>query len=291
MDAIQTIVKDHREVERLIKEVERAGRAGDPDRQSVAARQLVKELSIHAAIEEQFVYPTLREAGADTRVIDALEAHHAVKLTLAEIERLSPDSERFDAKVRLLAENVRRHVEEEEKELLPLLERHLDEDRRRALGDTLERARRAAPTRPHPAAPDMPPGNFVVGAVAAVLDRSRDALRGGMGMIGTIVAQAASRSLEGARSLAGKAQRRGREAVAGAAEQGRAALDTSLDRGREAVDAARDASARLELRGAAAASTVARTGRKAARRTRAAGRRARRGRQQQQRGRAGRRGR
>jgi hemerythrin superfamily protein len=288
MDAIQLILRDHRELERLFKEFHQADRAGDPDRQAEAVRELVRQLSVHAVMEEQFVYPALRDAEADTRVLDALEEHHAVKLTLAELETLPPTHERFGAKVRLLAENVQRHLEEEERELLPVLERTLDADRRRALGEALDRAKRAAPTRPHPAAPDTPPGNFVAGAFAAVYDRSRDALRGGMDMLRTLAAQGASWTFEAARTLAVRAQRRGREAVNEAAEQGRATLDAGVRGGREALDEARALTARVELRGAQAASEVARKGRSAARSTRAGGRSARAGRGGLRRSKAGR---
>jgi hemerythrin superfamily protein len=268
MDAIQHILRDHRELERLFRELERTERSGDGGRRAEAARTLVRELSVHAAVEEQHVYPAIRAAGADDRVLDALEEHHAAKVTLAELQATPVEHPRFGAKLRVLAESVRRHVTEEERELLPLLERALDDDRRRALGDALERARRAAPTRPHPAAPDTPPGNFVVGALAAIYDRSRDALRGAVEMIRTVLAQGAYRWLETARSLAATAPRRVRAAVEGAAEQGRAALEAGAQRGREAVDDARQAAARLEVRGAEAASTAARRGRGAARRTR-----------------------
>jgi hemerythrin superfamily protein len=268
MDAIQHILRDHREIERLFKELERGERGRDVRRRAEAAHALVRELSVHAAIEEQHVYPALRGAGADGRVLDALEEHHAAKLTLAELEGTPAEHPRFGAKVRVLAESVRRHVAEEERELLPLLERALDDDRRRALGEILERARRAAPTRPHPAAPDTPPGNFVVGAFVAIYDRSRDTLRGAVEMIRTVLAQGAYRWLEAARSIAATAPQRVRAAVDGAAEQGRAALEAGVQRGREALDEARDVSARVELRGAEAASTVARRGRSAARRTR-----------------------
>lgn len=268
MDAIQLIVKDHRELERLFKELERADRAEAPRRAARAVRELVRELSTHAAIEEQWVYPALREAGADTRVLDALEEHHAAKVLLAELETTAPTHPRFGSKLRVLADHVRRHVAEEEKELLPLLERSLDDERRRDLSSALERAKRAAPTRPHPAAPDTPPGIFVAGAVAAVYDRSRDALRGGTEVLRTLGAQGASRTYDGAVKLARGAGRRGRDAVRTATDQGRAAIVGAARTGREAADEARDAAARVELRGADAARTVSRAARTAADRTR-----------------------
>src|SRR5512138_948137 len=115
MDAIQIIQRDHREVARLFQELERAGQAEDRARAGELVQAVVRELSVHAAVEEQFLYPALRAAGAEARVLDALEEHHAVKLTLAELEALPPGSPRFAPKIRLLAENVRRHVAEEEK--------------------------------------------------------------------------------------------------------------------------------------------------------------------------------
>jgi hemerythrin superfamily protein len=235
VDAIQVILKDHREVERLFKELERGGaQRGDADRRRETVRRLVRELAVHSVVEEQLVYPALREAGAEERVLDALEEHHAVKVTLAELEQLSPTSERFEPKVRLLAESVRRHVEEEERELLPLLERTFEAGPRRTLGEALERAKRAAPTRPHPAAPDTPPGNFVVGAFAAVYDRTRDALRAALTMLRTLVAQGASRALQSAAELGAQAQRWGTEAV----EQGREAVESAARRGRDVVEEA-----------------------------------------------------
>jgi hemerythrin superfamily protein len=277
MEATQLILSDHRELERLFKDLERAERAEDPGRRAELVRELIRVLSVHAAVEEQFVYPALREAGVDAPVLDALEEHHAVKLTLAELETLPPTSGRYPAKVRFLVESVRRHVAEEERELLPQLERALDADGRRALGEALERAKRAAPTRPHPTAPDTPPGNFIAGAFAAVYDRSRDALRGGGEMLRTIGAQGASRSVDAAKGLASRARRRSRDAVGEAAEQGRAAVEAGLEQGRQAMGEARDAAARVEVRGADAASTARRSGRRAGRPAKAGARNARRG--------------
>ncbi len=268
MDAIQFILRDHREIERLFKQLERAERAEATDRAGSEVLDLSRELSMHAVIEEQYVYPALREAGADTRVLDALEEHHAAKVLLAEIDAVPANHPRFGSKLRVLAENVRRHLAEEERELLPLLERTLGDDRRRDLGELLERAKRAAPTRPHPAAPDTPPGVFVAGAVAALYDRSRDALRGGAEVLRTIAAQGANRTLDGARKLADRARQRGREAVRTAAEQGRSAVRGAAQKTRAASDEAREATARVELRGAEAASTVARRARKVAKRAR-----------------------
>jgi hemerythrin superfamily protein len=268
VDAIQLIVSDHREVERLFKEFERAERAGDVARQADCVRSLVRELSVHASIEEQFVYPAVRQRAGDARVLDALEEHHGAKVTLDEIDALPLDHPRLASKVRLLAENVRRHVEEEERDLLPALERALGEDGRRDLGDVLARAKRTAPTRPHPFAPDTPPANFLASAVASIVDRSRDAIRSGGDLLRTLLALATRGALYGTRRLAMAAE----GTLRSAAERGREAVDEARAKGREAADDARAAVDRVEVRTTQAAREARRSGRTAARAASAAGR-------------------
>jgi hypothetical protein len=83
--------------------------------------QVIRELSIRASIEEQFLYPTARELSdtLDSQVLEALEEHHLAKATLAELEKMAPSDERFDAKMTVLMENIRHHVDEEEEDLFP----------------------------------------------------------------------------------------------------------------------------------------------------------------------------
>jgi hemerythrin superfamily protein len=174
-DAIGVIKRDHQSVEQLFRRFERT--RNEAERKRIADR-MVRELSIHAAIEEQLVYPALRRManGQVPEVLHALEQHHFAKVALAEIERLDAADERFEPKVRVLIENVRRHVEEEERDLLPAMKRTLSPDDLRSLGDALLRAKSSAPTRPHPTAPDEPPANAIANVGAAAYDRSRDAI-------------------------------------------------------------------------------------------------------------------
>jgi hemerythrin superfamily protein len=179
VDAIQLVKQDHRTVEGLFKGFERAAKAEKQAEMRRLVRDITKELSIHAVVEEAILYPSLRRAeeSAEDEVLEALEEHHLVKLTLAELEGMTPEDERYEAKVSVLIENVRHHVKEEEQELLPRLRKVFAPKDLRELGDLMAQAKRAAPTRPHPSAPDTPPGNLVAGALASVLDRSRDLLR------------------------------------------------------------------------------------------------------------------
>ena len=74
----------------------------------------------------------------------------------------------------VLKESVNHHVEEEESSLFPAFERKVSREERTRLGRALEAAKRIAPTRPHPRAPDEPPGNLLTGIPAALLDKVRD---------------------------------------------------------------------------------------------------------------------
>ena len=124
---------------------------------------------------------SLKEA-ADT-VLESLEEHHVVKWTLSELEKMKPEEERFDAKVQVLMESVRHHVEEEQEELFPKVRKLFDAEVLEQLGERMQKAKKLAPTRPHPRAPDQPPGNMVAGTVAAVMDRAKDMVRDGVGRL------------------------------------------------------------------------------------------------------------
>ncbi len=170
-DAIRVLTDDHRDVEELFVRFEKTGEGAHKRRSDLVAR-ITEALSIHASIEEEIFYPAARRsvAAAGDGVLEALEEHHLVKLTLAELEAMDPGHERYGAKVTVLIENVRHHVKEEEGELFPTVRRALDPGQLRELGTELAAAKRTAPTRPHPEAPDTPPGNLVAQVLTAPLD-------------------------------------------------------------------------------------------------------------------------
>ncbi len=172
MDAITLLKQDHKTVDKLFKEFEKAKQ---PAQQRSIAGKVVKELSVHAAIEEMVFYPAVRDRVPEVEetVLEALEEHHVVKWVLSELEDMKPDHERFKAKMTVLIENVRHHVEEEEQELFPTVRKAVGRKELAELGAALEKAKKTAPTRPHPRAPDTPPGNVVAGTGAAVVDKAK----------------------------------------------------------------------------------------------------------------------
>jgi hemerythrin superfamily protein len=174
VDALTLLKHDHREVEEMFKRFERAGR-GAARRKEQLRDSIIEALSRHAVIEETVFYPAVRQGvrGAESTVLESLEEHHVVKLSLRECEDMDPSDERFTAKMTVMMENVRHHVKEEERELFPKVRRSMSRAQLLAIGDTLQDAKRGAPTRPHPFAPDEPPGNMLVGGAVAVMDRAR----------------------------------------------------------------------------------------------------------------------
>ncbi|MDQ1497775.1 MAG: hypothetical protein QOI86_1115 [Actinomycetota bacterium] len=179
MDAITLLKNDHKTVEDLFKRFEKLGPRAVKSKEDVVAR-IIRELSVHAAIEEMLFYPAIREAvddgngDIDDLVLESLEEHHIVKWVLSELDGMSAENERFDAKVTVLMENVRHHVEEEEGDLFPKVQKLLGKQRLAELGDAMAKAKKSVPTHPHPRSPDEPPGNLVAGAGAALVDKALD---------------------------------------------------------------------------------------------------------------------
>ena len=175
LDAVALIKNDHRTMEGLFKKFEASRNSRT---QSRIRDQIVRELSIHASIEEELLYPAADErARQKGLVLESLEEHHLVKVLLSEIDGMNPEDERFEAKVHVLMENVLHHAKEEEKELLPKVRQVLSRSELIELGQQMEQAKKRAPTRPHPKAPDTPPGITVAGPVSAVMDSVKDVVR------------------------------------------------------------------------------------------------------------------
>jgi hemerythrin superfamily protein len=178
MDAITLLKQDHRTVEKLFKQFEKAGDNAHKTKRKIVD-QVIEELSKHAAIEEQVFYPAVREEVKDVEdlTLEALEEHHVVKWTLSELEGMSPEHERFTAKMTVLMESVRHHVEEEEGEMFPEVRKALGRKKLGALGDQMESLKGIAPTRPHPKAPDEPPANLIANTGAGAVDQVRSSAK------------------------------------------------------------------------------------------------------------------
>jgi hemerythrin-like domain-containing protein len=176
MDVIELLSHDHRMVEQLFRDYHAA--ANDKQRRAVV-EVMVRELSKHAALEELSLYPVARrtlEDGADY-VVERLATHAEIKRALGELDRLTAGDARSDELMNRLRQEVEEHVRQDEDELLPALRDALDAGTLTELGGELDQAKRHAPTRPHPHAPDTPPLLTAAAPVAAAYDRLRDRIQ------------------------------------------------------------------------------------------------------------------
>ena len=138
MDVFNLLKKDHKEVKQLFKKIEKSSDSAVKQREKTF-QQIVKELDIHTQVEEQIVYPRLKEIKQFKDLIgEAYEEHHVAKQLIKEIEALSADNEQWKAKVSVLKEIIEHHVEEEEKELFPKAQKALGKDESKELGKRVE---------------------------------------------------------------------------------------------------------------------------------------------------------
>jgi hemerythrin superfamily protein len=162
MDAITMLKKDHLSVEALFTRFEKAGDRAFSQKQTLV-KKIIRELSQHAAIEEQMFYPATRAAvpGVEDMVLEAMEEHHIVKWVLSELEGMDPHAEAFDAKVTVLIENVRHHVKEEESDYFPKVREALGRKTLGELGDAMAGTKEVAPTHPRPRSTPTPSAKVV----------------------------------------------------------------------------------------------------------------------------------
>ena len=110
-DAIALLKAGHRKVEALFEKYETAR-----GRKAEIARQICLELTIHTLIEEEIFYPACRGAGVESDMMDEANVEHdGAKTLIAELENGGPDDDFYDAKVKVLSEEIKHHVKEEEK--------------------------------------------------------------------------------------------------------------------------------------------------------------------------------
>ena len=112
LDAIKLLTTDHRTVEGLFADYEKARGASAKEK---LARQICTELKIHSTIEEEIFYPALRGKIEDDMLDEAVVEHDGAKVLINDIESAEPSEEFYDAKVKVLQEQIEHHVEEEEK--------------------------------------------------------------------------------------------------------------------------------------------------------------------------------
>ncbi|GAB3443970.1 hemerythrin domain-containing protein [Massilia solisilvae] len=120
-DAIAMLTAEHREVKQMFEQFEQMTDRAKVSKKKLAD-QICEALILHTAIEEEIFYPAVREAvdEAEDKLDEALVEHASAKDLIAQIQEMDPGDELYDAKVKVLSEQVEHHVEEEEKEMFPM---------------------------------------------------------------------------------------------------------------------------------------------------------------------------
>ena len=142
MDAITLLKQDHKAVKDLFGQFEKTSDGGQ--RQRLVAR-IVQELTVHAEVEEEVFYPAVRREVPDVEddILESYEEHRVAVWLMDQLQGLSPDDERYEARVMVFKEVVEHHVEEEEEQWFPKVRDDLSRKELGELGDALAAAKAA----------------------------------------------------------------------------------------------------------------------------------------------------
>lgn len=117
IDAVTMLKQEHAEVDALFNAFEKA--KGSSRKERLVAK-ICRELTIHTTIEEEILYPAVRESIGEDDLMDEADVEHAgAKNLIAQLEEMSPGEDKYDAKVKVLSEYIKHHVEEEHTEMFP----------------------------------------------------------------------------------------------------------------------------------------------------------------------------
>lgn len=153
-DAIVLLKDDHTKVRKLFRQFQAAGDRAYKKKARLA-RQIINELTVHTYVENEVMYPRVRELlpELDAEVLESYEEHHVADVLAAELYTLPAESEHFTAKATVLIELVSQHMREEEQDWFPRVRAGLKRKQLLELGEQIERARKKAPSSPvHPKA-------------------------------------------------------------------------------------------------------------------------------------------
>jgi hemerythrin superfamily protein len=172
-DVVDVLTADHRDVTALIGEI-RSVR--DPMIRRDLADTAISEIVRHAVAEEMYVYPAMRKhlPDGDKAVEHDIEEHKELERTMKKLEGLEVSSAEFDETLHRLAEVLADHVRDEEAEQFPELRLRIPREELVELAGKVETAKKLAPTRPHPGAPNTELFHKLAGPGVGLVDRLKD---------------------------------------------------------------------------------------------------------------------
>jgi hemerythrin superfamily protein/carbon monoxide dehydrogenase subunit G len=176
-DVVDILSSDHREFQALIQEIRTAP---DAATRSDLRDALVSGLVRHAVGEEMYVYPAIKQYVPDgeAAVEHDIAEHKELERTMKELEAVEPTDPQFDTLLGRLESILLDHVQDEESEQFPKLRVAITREQLVEIGSKVQTAKKLAPTRPHPAAPNAELFHKLVGPGVGLVDRARDRLTG-----------------------------------------------------------------------------------------------------------------
>ena len=174
-DVVDVLTADHRDVTALIGEI---WTIRDPMMRRDLADTAISELVRHAVAEEMYVYPAMRKhlPDGDKAVEHDTQEHQELEEAMKDLEGLDTDDPKFDDTLRRLETLLADHIQDEESEQFPELRQRIPREELVELAGKVETAKKLAPTRPHPSAPNSELFHKLAGPGVGLVDRLRDML-------------------------------------------------------------------------------------------------------------------
>jgi hemerythrin-like domain-containing protein len=120
-EILQLIHQDHEEVQELFEQFQKSVSAKNGEKKADAiSKQICDDLKLHTELEEKIVYPSLKEQDAKI-FYEAGEEHHVVDLLIAELQQLKVSAPEYAAKMSVMEESVKHHIQEEESQMFKLI--------------------------------------------------------------------------------------------------------------------------------------------------------------------------
>jgi hemerythrin superfamily protein len=174
-DVVDMLTTDHHEVLDLLQQIKITT---DAEERRDLADTVISELVRHSVAEEMYVYPAMKKylPDGDEAVDHDVEEHKELEQTMKKLESVDAQSGEFAQLLGELEDILRDHVSDEENEQFPQLRVQVPREELIEIGGKVENAKKLAPTRPHPSAPNSEVFHKLVGPGVGLVDRLRDKL-------------------------------------------------------------------------------------------------------------------
>ncbi|WP_248958300.1 hemerythrin domain-containing protein [Sphaerisporangium perillae] len=180
-NVFEVLERDHQEVKRLMDELEERPRGGADEQERMRqrknqVRQLIIEESKHEAVEEEYFWPAVRDLVPQGKELaeHAIKQEQQAKYVLNDLIDYEPGVARFEEMLGDFINDAREHIAYEEEQVWPELRLVISPERAMELGTKIQKAKRLAPTRPHPHTPPRPGLLKAAGPFVGAADRIRD---------------------------------------------------------------------------------------------------------------------